>query len=60
MEAFDDGDFKTAVKAMENGSLLCEFLPGSEAGGNLETSITLPLWRAPNSICLMVEKMEKK
>jgi multisite-specific tRNA:(cytosine-C5)-methyltransferase len=60
MEAFEDGDFKSAVKTMENGSLICEFLPGNQAGGKLETSIVLPLWRAPNSVCLMVEKMEKK
>lgn len=60
MEAFEDGDFKNAIKDMENGSLICEFLPGNQAGGKLDTSIILPLWRAPNSVCLMVEKMEKK
>ena len=60
LEGFEDGDFREAVKNAENGSLLCDFMPGEDAGGKLETAITLPLWRAPNSICLMVEKMEKK
>lgn len=60
IDSFEAGDFKNAVKDVENGSLICDFLPGNDAGGKLETAITLPLWRAPNSVCLMVEKMEKK
>lgn len=58
-EGFDE-DFKTAVKSLDNGSLICDFKPGHEAGGHLDSTITLPLWKAPNSICLMVEKMEKR
>lgn len=60
LDGFEDPEFTETVKNMDNGSLLCDFLPGDEAGGKLETAITLPLWRAPNSICLMVEKMEKR
>jgi multisite-specific tRNA:(cytosine-C5)-methyltransferase len=60
LDVFDDGEFKDAAKTFEAGSLICDFLPGEDAGGKLEQTITLPLWKAPNSICLMVEKMEKK
>lgn len=56
----DDPEFFEAVKALDNGSFICEFQPGEEAGGRLENSITLPLWKAPVSLCLMVEKMEKR
>ena len=56
----DDAEFSEAVKALDNGSFICEFQPGEEAGGRLENSITLPLWKAPVSLCLMVEKMEKR
>lgn len=56
----DDVEFSEAVKALDNGSFICEFQPGEESGGRLENSITLPLWKAPVSLCLMVEKMEKR
>lgn len=60
LDGFEDGAFKNAIAGMEAGSLICDVTPGDMAGGKLETSMALPLWKAPSSICLMVEKLEKK
>ncbi|CAD6578685.1 MAG: hypothetical protein CYPHOPRED_000654 [Cyphobasidiales sp. Tagirdzhanova-0007] len=60
IESFEEYQFKEDIKALENGSCICEILAGEEAGGKLQTSIILPLWKAPISLCLMVEKLEKR
>lgn len=60
IDSFGDEQFVKDVRALGNGSAICTIEAGDMAGGKLESSIDVPIWRAPVSICLMVEKMEKR
>lgn len=60
IDSFKDETFEKQIRELENGSCICTIEAGEIAEGKLESSIDVPIWRAPVSVCLMVEKMEKR
>lgn len=60
ISSFGETQFAKDVQELENGSCICTIQAGEMAGGKLENSIEVPIWRAPVSLCLMIEKMDKR
>lgn len=52
-------ELRARIKALPIGSHLLHLQPALEPGALLEHEIYLPLWRAPASVNIMIEKAEK-
>jgi multisite-specific tRNA:(cytosine-C5)-methyltransferase len=53
------GQFRTAVEALDTGSHLVDIRPGTFGEHKLERVLCVPIWRAPASLNLMLERQEK-
>ncbi|PWN36360.1 S-adenosyl-L-methionine-dependent methyltransferase [Meira miltonrushii] len=54
-----EGDFRTALQNEDIGSHLVDIAPGTYQDQKLERTICVPIWRAPASMNLMLERQEK-
>ncbi|MCO5589742.1 hypothetical protein L7F22_043710 [Adiantum nelumboides] len=54
-----EGEFRTALENEDIGSHLVDVAPGTYQDQKLERTICVPIWRAPASMNLMLERQEK-
>lgn len=54
-----EGEFRSALEKEDIGSHLVDVAPGTYQDQKLERTICVPIWRAPASMNLMLERQEK-
>lgn len=59
LEDVEPSELRARIDALPVGSHLLHLQPASENGAVLEHELFLPLWRAPASVNIMLEKAEK-
>ena len=54
------GEFGELLKSRKMGSYVIDVLPSEHDGRKLEYKLSFPIWRAVNSVNLMLDKQEKR
>ncbi|CEH15942.1 related to ncl1-trna (cytosine-5-)-methyltransferase probable orotate phosphoribosyl transferase [Ceraceosorus bombacis] len=54
-----DSSFFQDLKQRKLGSFFADFAPSEHEGGKIETVLSYPIWRAPASVNLMLDKQER-
>ncbi|PWN42549.1 S-adenosyl-L-methionine-dependent methyltransferase [Ceraceosorus guamensis] len=54
-----DSPFFQDLKQRKLGSFFADFAPSEHEGGKIETVLSYPIWRAPASVNLMLDKQER-